>query len=82
MDETQSCPPSALLQVDENQGVGRQLKAEAKQIEADLVREREEDVRVKQAMRVAVVESRSNVAVAAEKMAIEKREAAEVREYR
>ena len=64
--------------MDENQGVGRQLKAEAKKIEEDLLREREEEVRSKQAMRVAVVESRSNVAVAAEKLAIEKREVAEV----
>ena len=65
------------LQVDENLDIGRQLKAETRQIEEDLAREREEQVRAKQAMRVAVVDARANVAVAAEKVAIEKRNAAE-----
>jgi len=64
-------------QVDENLEVGRQLKAEAKRIEEELAREREEAVRAKQAMRETVVEARANIAVAAEKKALEKRLAAE-----
>ena len=57
--------------------IGRQLKAEAKLIEEALAREREEATKSKQAMRIAVVDARANVAVAAEKITIEKRIAAE-----
>ncbi|GAX77699.1 hypothetical protein CEUSTIGMA_g5142.t1 [Chlamydomonas eustigma] len=78
MAETQEAAIRARKQkVEDNQELGRQLKAEAKEIEEGLAREREEATKAKQAMRAAVVEARGNVAVAAEKVAIEKRLAAE-----
>jgi hypothetical protein len=66
------------MQVDENHDIARQLKAEAKRIEEDLAREREEAVRTKQVMRGNVMEGRAGIAFAAEKLAIEKRQQAEV----
>eukprot|EP00955_Chlamydomonas_euryale_P052747 355265-Chlamydomonas_euryale.AAC.3 len=63
--------------VAENQAVGRQLKAEAKAIEEALVREREEARMAKAALRDAVLDTRGAPAVAAEKLAAEKRQLAE-----
>jgi hypothetical protein len=57
--------------------VGQQLKAEAARIEEGLAREREGLMRSNQARREAVVEARAGIAVAAEKLVIEKRLAAE-----
>ena len=59
-------------QVEENQAVGRQVKAELKLIEEQREKDKEEDVKVKQAMREAVAETRGNAAAAAEKAAAEK----------
>ena len=73
------CAYTALssLQVSENLALGRQLKAEAQAIEENLVREREEEVKLKQSKRQVVVEARAGIAVAAEKVAAERRAAAE-----
>eukprot|EP00798_Chlamydomonas_sp_ICE-L_P025435 gene25435-11095_t len=64
-------------EVEENLEVGRLVKAEAKRIEEDLAKEREEDVKKKQAMKETVVEGKAAIALAAEKVAIEKRLTAE-----
>lgn len=64
-------------QVEVNQAIGRELKAEAKLIEEAREKEKEEEVKVKQAMREAVLETRGNAAVAAEKVSAEKWSVAE-----
>lgn len=55
-------------QVEANQAIGRELKAEIKLIEEAREREKEEEVKFKQAMRDTVHETRGNAAVAAEKV--------------
>ncbi len=64
-------------QIAANQALGRQLKAEAREIAQALESERQDEVRQKQVKRSQVVEARAGVALAAEKLAAEKRNAAE-----
>lgn len=54
--------------VEENQAIGRALKAEAKAIEETLARDREEARLAKAALRDAVLDTRSAAALAAEKV--------------
>eukprot|EP00798_Chlamydomonas_sp_ICE-L_P020341 gene20341-27103_t len=78
MHESQEAATRARQQkVDENLAIGRMAKAEGRRIEEQLAWEREEDKRTKQGMRDTVVEGRAGIAQAAEKLAIERRLAAE-----
>lgn len=63
--------------MEENLEIGRQLKAEARRIEEDLAREREEMMRNNQLRREAVVEARAGIAQAQERLVIERRNQAE-----
>ncbi|KAL6758240.1 hypothetical protein V8C86DRAFT_2601438 [Haematococcus lacustris] len=64
-------------QVEENQELGRLLKAQSKALEEAKEREVREEVASKQARRAQVIEARAGVAQAAERLAADKRATAE-----